>query len=58
VRAHALVPLLLEPAAARDRGVWIAYAQRVSVRRLGEDVERALALMNWPHQEVGSRRIR
>ena len=43
VQAHALVPLVLEPAAARHRAQWIAHAQRVSVRRLGDDVERALA---------------
>ncbi len=44
VQAHALVPLLLEPAAARHREGWVAHAQRVTVRRLGDDVERALAL--------------
>ena len=44
VQAHILVPLLLEPAAARHREGWVAHAQRVTVRRLGDDVERALAL--------------
>ena len=43
VQAHILVPLLLEPAAARHREDWVAHAQRVTVRRLGDDVERALA---------------
>jgi hypothetical protein len=44
VQAHVLVPLLLEPAAARHRCDWVEHAQRVSVRRLSDDVERALAL--------------
>jgi len=44
VQAQALVPVLIEPAAARQREAWIAHTQRVSVRRLGDDVERALAL--------------
>ncbi|MGH7336676.1 MAG: hypothetical protein ACREI7_03785, partial [Myxococcota bacterium] len=44
VQAYALVPLLLEPAAGRYREAWVAHAQRVTVRRLGDDVERALAL--------------
>ncbi len=43
VQAHRLVPLLLEPAAERHREGWVAHAGRVSVRRLGDDVERALA---------------
>jgi len=38
------VPLLLEPGAARYRSEWVAHAQRVTMRRLGDDVERALAL--------------
>jgi hypothetical protein len=44
VQAHTLVPLLLEPAASRHRSDWVVHAQRVTVRRLGDDVERALAL--------------
>ena len=32
------------PRAARYREGWVAHAQRVTVRRLGDDVERALAL--------------
>jgi hypothetical protein len=47
VQAHILVPLLLEPAAARHREGWVAHAQRVTVRRLGDDVERALALSTF-----------
>jgi hypothetical protein len=43
VQSHALVPLLLDDAAARFRERWIEHAQRVSVRRLGDDVARALA---------------
>ncbi len=43
VQAHALVPLLLEAASGRHRAEWVDHAQRVSVRRLGDDVERALA---------------
>jgi len=42
VQAHTLVPVLLEPAAAHREG-WVMHAQRVTVRRLGDDVERALA---------------
>jgi hypothetical protein len=44
VQAHALIPLLFEAAAARHRAAWLAHAARVSVRRLRDDVERALAL--------------
>jgi hypothetical protein len=40
VRAHALVPIVL--AAPRWTSHWIAWAQRVTVRRLEEDVHRAL----------------
>src|SRR4030095_9594767 len=47
VPAHILVPLLLAPAAARHREGWVAHAQRVTVRRLGDDVERALALGDY-----------
>jgi hypothetical protein len=43
VQAHALVPLLLEPEAAEHRRAWVAHAQRVSVRRLTDDVQKALA---------------
>jgi hypothetical protein len=40
VRAHALLPIVL--AAPRWTSHWIAWAQRVTVRRLEEDVHRAL----------------
>jgi len=42
VQAHALVPLLLEPASARHRRAWVRHAERVSVRRLSDDIESAL----------------
>jgi hypothetical protein len=44
VQAHSLVPLMLEPAAARHRAAWVRHAERVTVRRLTDDVERALAM--------------
>jgi hypothetical protein len=40
VRAHALVPIVI--AAPNRASHWIAWAQRVTVRRLEEDVRRAL----------------
>jgi hypothetical protein len=43
VQAHALIPLVFEPAAARHCAKWLAHAERVSVRRLRDDVELALA---------------
>jgi HNH endonuclease len=43
VQAHALVAVLLEPEAAPHRGAWVAHAERVSVRRLSDDVAKALA---------------
>ncbi len=43
VQAHALVPLLLAGEARPHRAQWIAHALRVSVRRLRDDVEGALA---------------
>jgi hypothetical protein len=59
IQAHALVALLLESAAARYRREWVAHAQRVTVRRLGDDVERALALGNFapPPLELGAQPI-
>jgi hypothetical protein len=47
VRAHALVPLVLaasasQPGASEWFTAWINWAQRVTVRRLEDDVERAL----------------
>jgi hypothetical protein len=47
IQAYVLVPLLLEPAAARYRDEWVTHARRITVRRLGSDVERALALGEW-----------
>src|SRR5262245_4820249 len=44
VQAYLLMPLLLELGAGRFREAWVAHAQRITVRRLGDDVERALAL--------------
>jgi hypothetical protein len=43
VRAHVLVPLLLLEDAAPHRDAWVAHAARVSVRRLEDDVDEALA---------------
>jgi hypothetical protein len=44
VQAHALVPILLLEHAFPWREAWIERASRVSVRRLEDDVDRALAL--------------
>jgi len=44
VQAHALVPLLLLPESRPWRGAWIAWAERVSVRRLEADLDAALLL--------------
>jgi hypothetical protein len=59
LQAHALVPLLLEPSAARHREAWVEHAQRVTFRRLGDDVERALALGEFapPPLERGAQPI-
>jgi hypothetical protein len=43
VQAHAIVPVLFEPGAERHRAAWVARAARVTVRRLRDDVEAALA---------------
>jgi len=43
VRAHALLPLVLEADPALDTDGWVAHAVRVGVRRLRDDVEAALA---------------
>jgi len=42
VRAHALVPIALAAPGWTDR--WIVWAERITVQRLEEDVERALCL--------------
>jgi hypothetical protein len=44
VQAHALVAILLLDGSQPWRSAWIRFAERVSVRRLEEEVERALAL--------------
>ncbi len=44
VQAHALVPVLLIAHARPYSDVWIGWATQVSVRRLEEDVDRALLL--------------
>jgi hypothetical protein len=49
VKAQCLLPLLLLDLAGEWRGAWVAWAQRVSVRRLEADVERALLLRAGHH---------
>jgi hypothetical protein len=44
VAAHCLLPLLLLDLPGEWRGIWVAWAERVTVRRLAADVERALLL--------------
>jgi hypothetical protein len=44
VKAQCLLPLLLLDLDGEWRPAWVAWAERVSVRRLTEDVERALLL--------------
>jgi len=44
VRAQALVPVVLSEGASRWGSAWVAWAQQVSVRRLEDDVDRALVL--------------
>jgi hypothetical protein len=50
VKAHILIPLLLLDVDGDDwRSAWVAWAQRVTVRRLEQDVERALLLRAGHH---------
>ena len=42
MKAHCLLPLLLLDIEGEWRPVWVAWGERVSVRRLEEDVKRAL----------------
>ena len=42
VKAHCLLPLLLLDLDGAYRSNWVAWAERVTVRRLERDVERAL----------------
>ena len=44
VKAHCLLPLLLLDIPGEWRSIWVGWAERVTVRRLEEDVERALLL--------------
>ena len=44
VKAHCLLPLLLLDIPGKWRPIWVAWAERVTVRRLEEDVDRALLL--------------
>ncbi|MDJ0848580.1 MAG: hypothetical protein QNK04_09400 [Myxococcota bacterium] len=44
VKAQCLLPLLLRDVEGEWRPAWVAWAQRVTVRRLERDVERALLL--------------
>jgi len=44
VQAHALIPVLLIAHGRTDSDAWIAWATQVSVRRLRDDVDRALCL--------------
>lgn len=44
VKAQCLIPLLLLDLDGEWRPIWVAWAQRVTVRRLAADVERALLL--------------
>jgi hypothetical protein len=44
VKAHCLLPLLLLDLPGEWRPAWVAWAERVTVRRLAVDVERALLL--------------
>jgi hypothetical protein len=49
VKAHCLLPLLLLDIPGEWRPAWVAWAERVTVRRLEEDVERALLLRAGHH---------
>ena len=44
VKAHCLLPLLLLDLDGEWRSIWVSWAERVTVRRLERDVERALLL--------------
>jgi hypothetical protein len=50
VKAQCLVPLLRLDLPGEWRGAWVAWARRVTVRRLEADVERALRLRAGHHQ--------
>jgi hypothetical protein len=50
VKAQCLAPLLLLDIEGEWRPAWVAWAERVTVRRLAEDVERALLLRAGHHR--------
>jgi hypothetical protein len=50
VKAQCLLPLLLLDIDGEWRPAWVAWAERVTVRRLAADVERALLLRAGHHQ--------
>jgi hypothetical protein len=50
VKAQCLVPLLLLDLEGEWRPIWVAWAERVTVRRLAADVDRALLLRAGHHQ--------
>jgi hypothetical protein len=54
VKAHCLLPLLLLDIPGEWRPIWVAWAERVTVRRLEEDMERAL-LLRAGHSRAGHR---
>jgi hypothetical protein len=54
VKAHSLLPLLLLDIEGEWRPVWVAWAERVTVRRLERDVEGAL-LLRAGHSRAWSR---
>ncbi len=45
VQAQALLPVMIADGACRFAARWVAWAQRVTVRRLRDDVERALGVL-------------
>lgn len=57
VQTHALVPLVVADEASPWLESWIAHAERVTVRRLEEDIERALALGSLRVPELDDRQM-
>jgi hypothetical protein len=62
VKAHCLLPLLLLDIEGEWRPVWVAWAQRVTVRRLEQDVERMLllrasSLFSWQRCALDPERV-
>jgi len=56
VQAQVLLPLLWLEASAPYRASWIEFAERVSVRRLEDDVDRALALEEFEPPSLTAQR--